>query len=119
MNPESAGLRVSEQNGITRVEFIEQNILDEENIQQIGEALASLVDAQDTPRVLISFREVAHLSSAALGALITVNNRVKSKGGELHLSDIDPKILEVFKITRLDRLFEIHETTAEGFSAFG
>ena len=36
MNPESAGLRVSEKNGITRVEFIEQNILDEENIQQIG-----------------------------------------------------------------------------------
>ena len=119
MNPESAGLRVSEKNGITRVEFIEQNILDEENIQQIGEALGSLVDAQDTPRVLISFRDVTHLSSAALGALITVSNRVKSKDGELHLSDIDPKILEVFKITRLDRLFEIHETTAEGLSAFG
>jgi anti-sigma B factor antagonist len=50
--------------------------------------------------------------------LITVNNRVGSKKGELRLADIDPKILEVFKITRLDRLFEIHGTSAEALATF-
>ena len=118
MNPESAGLRVHEMNGITRVGFIEQNILDEANIQQIGDALGELIDGMGTPKILISFSDVAHLSSAALGALITVNNRVGSKNGELHLADIDPKILEVFKITRLDQLFEIHGTSAEALAAF-
>ena len=49
MNPESAGLRVNEMNGITRVGFIEQNILDEANIQQIGDALGELIDAMEAP----------------------------------------------------------------------
>ncbi|MAD20597.1 MAG: anti-anti-sigma factor [Planctomycetaceae bacterium] len=118
MNPESAGLRVDDVNGITRVGFVEQNILDEANIQEIGDALGALIDSMEAPKVLISFAGVAHLSSAALGALITVNNRVGSKNGELRLADIDPKILEIFKITRLDRLFEIHGTSAEATATF-
>jgi anti-anti-sigma regulatory factor len=36
----------------------------------------------------------------------------------LKLSDINPQIFEVFKITRLDRIFEIHPTAAEALASF-
>ncbi|MFM1832343.1 MAG: hypothetical protein RLZZ461_659 [Planctomycetota bacterium] len=119
MNPASNGLKITEQDGISRVDFIERNILDEANIQQIGAAIGAVVEASARPRILICFENVEHLSSAALGALITVNTKVKARDGQLRLSDIRPQILEVFRITRLDRLFEIHGTADEAMATFG
>ncbi len=119
MNAPSTGLRISDLDGVSRVDFVDRNILDEANIQQIGDALGQLVDSSPRPRVLICFENVEHLSSAALGALITVSNRVKARDGQLRLSDISDQILEVFRITRLDRLFEIHGTADEALATFG
>ena len=111
-------LRISDNEGVTLVEFVDRNILDEANIQAINEEITSEIEKSDTPKVLISFSNVDHLSSAALGALITINNKIKEKGGELHLANIDPQIYEVFVITRLNKLFNIHETTDEARAAF-
>ena len=44
---------------------------------------------------------------------------MKSRDGQLRLSDINEQILEVFWITRLDRLFEIHDTADEAMATFG
>lgn len=111
-------LRVRDHNGVTRVEFIDRNILDEANIQSIGDELNALIEAASSPRMLISFSNVDHLSSAALGALITVNNRVRAKQGQLRLADIDPQIYEVFVITRLNQLFEIHDSSDDALASF-
>ncbi len=111
-------LRVSDNEGVTLVEFIDRNILDEANIQAINEEITGVIEQSDRPRILISFSNVDHLSSAALGALITINNRVREKKGELHLANIDPQIYEVFVITRLNKLFNIHDTTDEARGAF-
>jgi len=112
-------LRIMNEAGVTCVEFIDRNILDEANIQAIGDEISELIDSEAEPKLLISFRNVDHLSSAALGTLITINNRVKEKGGQLRLADIDAQIYEVFVITRLNRLFEIHETTEKATESFG
>lgn len=111
-------LRIRKQDPVTQIEFIDRNILDEANIQLIGEEISRLVDDEKTPRLLISFANVDHLSSAALGTLITINNKVRNKGGQLRLANIDPQIYEVFVITRLNKLFQIHETTDEAMKSF-
>ena len=117
--PDTSRLRVKKlDKGITQVEFVDRNILDEANIQAIGEELASIIDAGANPKLLICFSNVDHLSSAALGALITVRNRLKDKNGQLRLSDIDPQIYEVFVITKLNKLFEIHETSGDALKSF-
>ncbi len=111
-------LRVSDTDGVTLIEFVDRNILDEANIQAINEEITGEIEKSATPRLLISFSNVDHLSSAALGALITINNKIKEKSGELHLANIDPQIYEVFMITRLNKLFNIHDTTDEARAAF-
>ena len=102
-------LRVKQHKDVTQVEFIDRNILDESNIQQIGDEIADLVDAAATPKLLISFSNVDHLSSAALGTMITINNKIRNKKGQLRLANIDPQIYEVFKITKLTNVFDIYE----------
>ncbi len=111
-------LRVSDHEGVTRIEFVDRNILDEANIQQIGDEIAEIVASREDPRVLISFDNVDHLSSAALGTLITINNKIRSKAGQLRLANIDPQIYEVFVITKLNKLFQIHESTEQALASF-
>ena len=118
MASDDSRLRVRRDAGVIQVEFIDRNILDEANIQSIGEEISGLIDAEPNPKLLLSFANVDHLSSAALGTLITINNKVKSREGQLRLTNIDPQIYEVFVITKLNKLFDIHETTEEALASF-
>ncbi|MEO1128221.1 MAG: STAS domain-containing protein [Planctomycetota bacterium] len=111
-------LRVRKNDGITQIEFVDRNILDEANIQQIGDEIGTLIESDDTPKMLISFANVDHLSSAALGALITIHQKVKAKGGQLRLAEIDPQIYEVFVITKLNKLFDIHDDVERATKSF-
>ena len=111
-------LRVADEGGVTHIQFVDRNILDEANIQQIGEEITRLVDETPQPKVLISFENVDHLSSAALGTLITINNKIRGKDGQLRLANIDPRIYEVFVITKLNRLFQIHDSAEQALASF-
>ncbi len=111
-------LSVSEEKGIRVIEFTNNKILDEGNIAAIQETLNAIIDENENPRLLLDFATVDHLSSAALGMLINVNNRVKQKNGQLRLANIKPQILEVFVITKLNKLFKILPTRTEALANF-
>ena len=118
MTSAASRIRVLEQEGVMRIEFVDRNILDEANIQQIGEEISQLVEMKLQPKVLISFENVDHLSSAALGTLITINNKIRGKDGQLRLANIDPQIYEVFVITKLNKLFQIHDSAEQALASF-
>jgi anti-sigma B factor antagonist len=109
---------VTNQKDIRIVEFTNNKILDEGNIAEIGQSLGALIEERDKPRLLLDFANVDHLSSAALGMLINVNNKVKQKDGQLRLANIKPQIFEVFVITKLNKLFKIRPTRVEAISSF-
>ena len=73
MSEQSPPLSVSQEKDIRLVEFTNSKILDEANITEIGAQLNALIDQSDSPKVLLDFQSVDHLSSAALGMLINVN----------------------------------------------
>ena len=113
-----ARLNIGQHKDVSVVEFTENKILDEMNITEIGQALAALVEGRDRPKLLLDFSNVDHLSSAALGMLINVNNRLKQQNGQLRLASIKPQIMEVFMITKLNRLFRISPSRGEALASF-
>ncbi|MFN0054612.1 MAG: STAS domain-containing protein, partial [Planctomycetales bacterium] len=88
------------------------------NIQIIGNQLFSLVDEDHRKKIVLDFTNVEYLSSAALGKLITMDKKVKASGGKLRLCSIRADILEVFKITRLDKLFTIRDDREKALDGF-
>ena len=58
------------------------------------------------------------MSSAALGMLIRVNKKCKEYKVSLKLCGISSDIREVFKITGMDKIFEIHADLSEALAAF-
>ena len=116
--PRRRRLEVEHIGDVTVVNFVDRKILDEQNIQIIGEQLFSLVDEVGRRKLLLNFSNVEYLSSAALGKFITLNKKVKGAGGNLILCAIDPQIYEVFEITKLNKLFNIHKEEQAALQAF-
>lgn len=118
MEQPSSHLRIRKGDGVSIVEFADRKILEELSIQEIGEELDQLVESENGIKLLLNFKNVDHLSSAALGMLITLNKKIKDKSGMLKLSDINRQIFEVFRITKLNRVFDIHDTAEQALAGF-
>lgn len=103
---------------VTVVRFVDRKILDESNIQQLGNELFRLVEEEKKTKLLLNFSNVEFLSSGALGKLITLDKKVKANNGVLKLSNIRPEIYEVFAITKLNKLFDIKDDEAAALAAF-
>ncbi len=101
------------------VRFADKKIVDSANIEELGEEMFSLVDKDHIKHVLLNFDGVIFLSSAALNKFINLDKKIKAVGGILRLCELKDDILEVFIITRLDRVFDIRKTEADGLKAFG
>ena len=100
------------------VEFSDRKILEELSIREIEDELSSLVSSTPKIRLLLDFSTVEHLSSAALGMLINLKKGVEGQGGTLKLAAINPQIYEVFKITKLTKMFDIHDSTKQALAKF-
>jgi anti-sigma B factor antagonist len=111
-------ISVTRQKDIRIVEFTNNRILDEANITEIGHTLGALIEEGEAPKILLDFSSVDHLSSAALGMLINANNKIREKSGQLRLTSIKPQIMEVFVITKLNKLFRILPSRAEALASF-
>ena len=72
-------------NGVTIVRFKDKRIVDAGNIEQMGDEMLQLVNAQHLKQILLNFEGVEFLSSAAFNKLIELNKAVK-----------DSKFLESF-----------------------
>lgn len=51
--------------------------------------------------------ELEYIDSTALGALVGVMKKVKSAGCEMHLTNVKPNLMKLFRITHLDQVFII------------
>ncbi len=112
-------LKIVQRGPIRVVEFEDRKILEDVIINQIGAQLGEMIDEGPEPRLVLDFKNVEHLSSAALGILITLEKQVAQRRGKLALANIQPQIYEVFRITRLNKLFNIQNTTDAAIQAVG
>ena len=111
-------LEVNEVADVTVVRFRDQKIVEDLNIQELGQELFQLVEKDRREKILLNFSSVEFLSSAALGKLITLDKKVKAHSGSLKLCRIRPEIYEVFAITKLNRLFDIKDEEADALASF-
>ena len=91
--------------GVVRASFNSVEIRDEVAIREIGAELMKLItQASETKKLLLSFKGVKIMSSAMIGKLVLLNKASKSHCIQLKFCEIDPNVLEVFRITRMGPL---------------
>jgi anti-sigma B factor antagonist len=67
----------------------------------------------DRTRFVVDLNGVEYLDSTGLGVLIGGLKRARDRGGNLVLACANPRILRIFEVTGLNKIFEIRGTEAD------
>jgi anti-sigma B factor antagonist len=103
--------------GVTVVTFAEKSLLSGQTLQDVA-AEMKLIDGLLSSKVLINFDGVEFLSSALLGELYWLRQRIDGAGGQTKLCCIRPDLIEVFRASGFDRKFEIFDTESRALDSF-
>jgi anti-sigma B factor antagonist len=76
---------------------------------QLRECLHKVI-AQGQPTVVLDLLGVTFLDSTALGVLVGALKRCRELGGELHVVVADARIMKIFEITGLTKVFPISDS---------
>jgi len=93
----------------TIIAFTDDKILEDHDIQLLQDSIMSVIEQSEQIKLILDFCNVRFLSSAVLGLLIKVSKKVYERNGLLKLCNINQKIHEIFKITRLTKVFDIYK----------
>lgn len=91
----------------TVVTFLDEHILDEQQIAEVGAELEPVIEKNGSDELLLVFENVAAMTSSMLGLLVRVQKRVNELEGSLTLAKLNKNLKKVFEITRLDTIFDI------------
>ena len=69
--------------------------------------------------LIVDLTGVRFLDSTGLGVLVGRLKLTRSLGGSLRLVGTDDRVLKVFSITGLDKVFDMHETLDEALAVAG
>ena len=69
-------------------------------------------------RVLFDLSEMTHIDSSGLGALVSLQQWLSSRGGTLKMACLQARPKVVFDITRVNRIFSIYDTVEAALAAF-
>jgi len=99
------------------VTFHVRTLLDSGDIINSSHDLHALIEQHGIQDIVLDMREIRFLSSRALGLLINLKHKAEEVGGRLLLCALAPEANRVFRITRLDKLFQFYETPEQALEA--
>lgn len=111
-------LHVQAYDGIVLAKVAKERLLDATAINSLGEGLTQLLDRYPKISLVLDLSEVGYLSSAVLGKLVAIHKQVKTLKGRMALAGMKPAILPLFKVTNLDKVFEIHPEAQQALIAY-
>lgn len=99
-------------------QFTCQKLYDDAFIGQIGSELVELAD-QSEGKMLLDFDGVKFMSASLIGRIVILNRKCKADDIELRMCNVAATVMEVFEVTRLNRVFTICESMEDALAGFG
>jgi anti-sigma B factor antagonist len=106
---------VAQHNGVTIVEVTGQLIVG--NRQELKDDVLKLLGT-GARKFLIDFKDTAYIDSSGLGVLVSLSKKIREKGGELRLSNLNEDLRTLFELTKLDTLFYIADSRDQALENF-
>ena len=85
---------------------------------QFKDKMRGLTGNSAAPRVVFDMSNVAFLDSSGLGAVVAVLKAL-APDRTLELSGLTPTVQKVFRLTRMDTIFTIHDAVPDGLRNVG
>ena len=92
---------------IVLVRIETDRLLEMKVINATHDAINKLIDMHPKISLVLDLAKVANMSSAMLGKLVALQKAVKKCKGRMAVCSVKPQIMELFKVTKLHKLFDI------------
>ncbi len=106
---------ISRHGDVTIVEVTGQLIVG--NRQELKDDVLELLGS-GSRKFLIDFSDTAYIDSSGLGVLVSLSKKIREKGGEMRLSNLNEDLRTLFELTKLDTLFHITDTREQALEDF-
>lgn len=88
--------------------------------EALEQALQELIrSAGDDRRFVLDLSNVSYICSSALGALIALKRQILKMDGEIRLVVAPGDVMDLLRLTMVDKVFPIHAGLTDAVSAFG
>jgi anti-sigma B factor antagonist len=90
------------------------------DLEHSPQARRVLLECVDGGRdVLVDLSAVTYIDSSGIASLVEAYQGARAKGSRFGLVSVSPAALRVLQLARLDRVFKIHATLADGLRRDG
>ena len=90
------------------VAFQTTTLVNAAEVDRLRADLIRLIEEEKRTLLVLDFRRVQYFSSQVIGVILTLNKRLAAvPGGRLTLCSIAPQLLELLRISRLDRILKV------------
>lgn len=90
--------------------------LDAANALEFKTDISALLET--SKKVALDMNRVKFMDSSGVGAMLSCLRTLHTKNGELKLFNVKDQLVQLFKLVRLDRIIDIHESKKTALKAF-
>ena len=104
----------------TLIAFQTPSLMNAADVERVRTDLIRMVDEEKRTHFVLDFTKVQFLSSQVIGLLLTLNKKLTGTfagGAQVVLCGVSPPLLELLKISRLDRILTIKANQKEAVNA--
>ena len=80
--------------------------IDEQGAEELKRRFLEL-NLEDVKEVVIDFSKVSFIGSAGIGKLLLLYKNLAAKGGVIRIENMPKDIYTMFKVVKLDKIFQI------------
>ncbi len=91
--------------------------LDAHTAPQLENTFTELIGKQRY-RIIVNFKDLKYISSAGLGVFMAFIETMRSNGGDIKLTEMQPNVFNIFDLLGFPLLYEIFQTEQEGVDKF-
>ncbi|NWF98323.1 MAG: STAS domain-containing protein [Nitrospirae bacterium] len=82
---------------------------------ELREILLSLIKNSRNQCVCVDFSDVTYIDSSGIATFVEGLKAIRTSGSRLFFYGLPENIMEIFRFSRLDRVFEIYRTFEDAF----
>ena len=108
-------INVEEKNGISV--FRMEGDIDINTSPEVKKSLDQAISAKKD-KIVINLEGVGYVDSSGLATLVEILKNLRGYGGKLKLTNLSPKVMGLFEITKLNKLFDIVSGEENALNSF-
>ena len=109
----------SELHGVHIATLERRDVLDAHDIERLGESLKRFTKSAKGSKVVVDLANVRHLSSSAIGMLITLRSFAQEAGGDITLANANKELAKILKVMKPHKVLRNYDNITKAVDALG